>query len=531
MLFRYIFREIIPSALVGTMLATFVIFLQRSGPVFELLIRSSAQPAKVAYLFSLAFPALLPMTIPFGVLVGILIGLGRMSSDGEITAMRAAGIPSQKVILPVMTFALLAAAVAGVCAVWLTPASLSEGIRLANRLIAEQLTAEIQSSVFAEQFPNKILYVQNVKTGPVVQWQNLFIADLTPPEQRQSGMREKADGPMITVARAAIAVPDPKNNRIQLALKDGVTHEVDKDGKGYDTEYQSADQVLPANPPDAQSAKDFTAMPTRELPWHSRHSPKWLEARIELHRRLAFPFGCIALALVGIPLGVSACKAGKSGGYVTAVFLAFFCYWLSFMALIALARTQKISVGLAAWTPNAVFGICGIILLARLERPGDRDLLGAVRTWVTGAGQRVGKKLATPTQNSRGRRFALLPQLVDTYVLTQFGFYFVLMLVSFVFMTQIFTFFDLLKDIVKNNIAMSTVVEYLFFLTPQLVYETLPMSVLVAVLVTFGVLTKHNEVTAFKASGVSVFRLTAPVLLVSTILSAGLFAFDYYYIP
>src|SRR5258708_37629555 len=105
------------------------------------------------------------------------------------------------------------------------------------------------------------------------------------------------------------------------------------------------------------------------------------------------------------------------------------------------------------------------------------------------------------------------------------------MLVSFVFLTQILPVFDLLKDIVKNNTGMSTVVEYLFFLTPQLVYETLPMSVLVAVLVTFGVLTKHNDVPAFKASGVSLYRLTAPVLLASAILSAGLFVFDYYYVP
>ena len=36
------------------------------------------------------------MTIPFGALVGILVGLGRLSTDGEITAMRAAGVPSQK---------------------------------------------------------------------------------------------------------------------------------------------------------------------------------------------------------------------------------------------------------------------------------------------------------------------------------------------------------------------------------------------------------------------------------------------------
>src|SRR5438132_529806 len=228
---RYIFREIVPSALLGTLLSSFVIFLQGSGPVFELLIRSSAKPKVVAYLFALSFPALLPMTIPFGVLVGILIGLGRMSTDGEITAMRAAGVPSQKVIAPVMTFALLATVVAGACSVWLTPAAIREGIRLANKLIAEQLTAEIQPRVFAEQFPNKILYVENVKTGPVVQWQNLFIADLTPPDERQAGMRGKADGPLITVAREAIAVPDAKNNRIQLSLRDAVTHEVDIEGK------------------------------------------------------------------------------------------------------------------------------------------------------------------------------------------------------------------------------------------------------------------------------------------------------------
>ncbi|HTM51586.1 MAG TPA: LptF/LptG family permease, partial [Bryobacteraceae bacterium] len=532
MLGRYIFREIIPSALLGTLLSTFVIFLQKSGPVFELLIRSSAKPKMVAYLFVMAFPPLLPMTIPFGVLVGILIGLGRMSSDGEITAMRAAGIPSRKVILPVMTFAGLAAMIAAVCSVWLTPAALTEGIRVANRLIAEQLTAEIQSSVFAEQFPNKILYVQNVKTGPVVQWQNLFIADLTPPEQRQTGMREKADGPLITVAREAIAVPDPKNNRIQLALRDAIMHEVDKEGKGYDTEFQRGDQALPANPPDEQSAKDFTAMPTVDLPWHARHSPKWLDARIELHRRLAFPLGCLALALVGIPLGVSSRKAGKSGGYVTAVFLAFFCYWLSFITLINLAKQQKIPVALAAWSPNILFAISGIILLARLERPGDRDLLGAVQAWFMGIVRRFQQErpvAAAPAR--RAWRFPLVPQLVDTYVLKQFLFYLVLMLASFVFMTQIFTFFDLLGDIVKNKIPMVMVVEYLFFLTPQLVYETLPMSVLVAVLVTFGVLTKHNEVTAFKASGVSLYRLTAPVLLASVVLSAGLFAFDYYYVP
>src|SRR5579859_7032123 len=119
-LFRYTFREILSSTLLGTLLSTFVIFLQQSGKLFQLLVTSSAKPKVVAYVFALALPPVLIYTIPFGVLVGILIGLGRMSSDGEITAMRAAGLPSQRVIAPVMTFALLATIVAGAASTWWT---------------------------------------------------------------------------------------------------------------------------------------------------------------------------------------------------------------------------------------------------------------------------------------------------------------------------------------------------------------------------------------------------------------------------
>ena len=52
---------------------------------------------------------------------------------------------------------------------------------------------------------------------------------------------------------------------------------------------------------------------------------------------------------------------------------------------------------------------------------------------------------------------------------------------------------------------------YLFFLTPQEVYDMAPISVLVAVLLTLGVMSKQNEITAFKACGVSLYRLALPV--------------------
>jgi LPS export ABC transporter permease LptG len=98
-------------------------------------------------------------------------------------------------------------------------------------------------------------------------------------------------------------------------------------------------------------------------------------------------------------------------------------------------------------------------------------------------------------------------------------------------MFHVFTFFELLSDVIKNHIPMSKVFTYLFFLSPRVIYSSTPVSVLTSVLVVFGVLTKNNEVTAFKACGVSMYRLTVPILAGGLLLSGGLFAFDHYWVP
>ena len=110
---RYVFREILTSALLGTLLATFVVFLQQADKLIEVLVATNPGPKTILTLFALAVPPVLPLTIPFGVLVGILIGLGRMASDGEVIAMRAAGVSSRKVIAPVLLFAAIGTAAGG----------------------------------------------------------------------------------------------------------------------------------------------------------------------------------------------------------------------------------------------------------------------------------------------------------------------------------------------------------------------------------------------------------------------------------
>lgn len=527
---RTVIGEIATRALLGTALFTFVLFLQRASKLFEQLVRGSADPQTVAYIFSLLLPYVLTFTIPVGVLVGTLIALSRMSSDSEITALRASGVSSRRLLVPVLTFAALGTVLTAAASLWLTPYSWRQFFKVLNQIAAAELTAEIQPRVFEEQFPNRILYVGDVVPGPVVRWRNVFLADVTPLESRSNnGAGESGDAPSITIASEAIAVPDLARNQIQLSLVDGSTHVVGKDfTQYYNTTFPSGQQALPASRRGELGPRvPYIAMDTGPL-W--REAAKSVEARIELHQRLVLPPACLLLALIAVPLGVSSRKGGKSGAFVLTVLIAFL-YYMGLITLIGLAKQGSLPAGAALWTPNAILLVLGLLFVGRLERPGDRDALGSIRLAVQGWISSVRGNLAAGPSAGFSRKFPLGPQIIDNYILSSFLFYFALLLSSFVLMTHVYTFFELLGDVLRNKIPMMKVATYLFFLTPKLIYDSTPVSVLVAVLVTFGILTKNNEVIALKACGVSLYRMAIPVLAAACALSGFLFLFDFYIIP
>src|ERR1700683_2108557 len=167
LLSRIIFRDIFVSSVLGTGLFTFVLFLanSRTRSLFELVARATGSGSSIAYLFALVLPQGMPLTIPLGVLVGTLITLSRMSTDGEITAMRAAGVPGRRVVPPIFAFGILAMWGAAAASLWLTPWSIREFYKVENQVIAHELTADTQPRVFEEQFPNTILYVSDITSG------------------------------------------------------------------------------------------------------------------------------------------------------------------------------------------------------------------------------------------------------------------------------------------------------------------------------------------------------------------------------
>ncbi len=536
---RAVFRELFTSAALGTLLFVFVLFLRTIERLSVLLVRISAPPAVIGKLLLYALPATLPFALPLGVLVGILVGLSRMSADSEIIALRAAGVSSLSVVRPVLLFSFFALVVTALASLWLTPLSLHLESKVARNFAAAQLTGEIESRIFNENFPNLVLYVGDVSTvGKQVIWHRVFIADTTPiAELRQQG-KERGEGPRVIVAEEATPHADAAHNRIILDMRGVRTTERDKEGKVINTAAPTQVEALTAQrQEELQLNKTFQELDTAPLykrvyRSHNLSHTDYVDAAIELHQRFALPLACILLGLIGVPLGISARKGGKSGAFVLTVVIAF-VYYLSFITLIGLARKGSLPVPVAVWTPDVVFAIVSVFLLSRLEKPGDTDLyrwIGGLFGQLVSYFSRKSPKQTTSTP-VRSRRFTFRPLLIDGYILNTFLFYFFILIFSLVVLIEVFTFFELLGDMVKNDIPMSTMLDYLLHLAPKLIYDITPIGTLVASLICFGILTKYNEVTAFKAGGVSVHRLAAPVLLMSLAVSGLLFAFDHYYIP
>jgi LPS export ABC transporter permease LptF/LPS export ABC transporter permease LptG len=523
---RTLFGEITVAAVLGCVLFTAVLFLFRSRQLFQVVVQYPGPAEIVGKLFALVLPQALPYTIPLGVLVGTLLALSRMAADGEITAMRAAGVPGWRVVPAVLALAVLGALAAGAATLWLTPWSVREGYRLRNVLMEGQLNADIQPRYFEERFPNTVLYVRDIQPGPTTLWKQIFLADLTP-------TAERGDIPAITLASEAIAQPDLPRNRIQLSLRNGSKYEASKDVQKYQIQsFPEGDQALEAQrPPEVRPSRpaiEMDTLPLIKAAYGEGADPAMrLQHRLELHQRLALPFACIVLALAGVPLGLGSRRRGKSSAVVLTVAVAFL-YWVGLIAMISLAQQGALPVEAALWAPNAAFLLLGLVLLARLERPGSQDYLDVLASWFRKP------NFAAPgarLPRLELRRLPLLLQVVDAYMTSRFLFYFVLWLASFILLLDVFTFFEVLSDTIKNDIPLATVLRYLFFLTPRWIYELTPVSVLVSVLVVLGVLSRDNEVTAFKACGVSVFRLSAPLLGASLVLSGALFAFNHYIVP
>lgn len=526
---RYILKEVLSHGLIGAAVFTFVIFMRDVTRILELVVRNSAPVPSVAQLFFLTLPTAFSVTIPMGVLVGVLIGLSRMAADSEVTAMRASGVSVRTFLKIVAIFGIAAWLLATLNTTVIAPRSVAALAELEKNLVSSQLSFEVQPRVFYEDFKNLVLYVEDVTTvsGAAV-WKNVFLADISTP-----------GAPKITIARQAV-VSSGGPNTIRLHLVNGETHESSsrsQDEYNISTFAETDTAIsLPPVPKPTQDLVPLAQQSTRGLLAQSRapNKDKALPYWIEFNRRFALPAACLVLVMIGIPLGLASRKGGKGAGFVLALVLVFIYYFL-YIAGLSMAKGGRVAPVVGVWMGNTVFALVGAFLLWRTDKlPIELGLGQAIssrfKNWrqARAQGREMERANGKRRQRVSSRRF---PLILDDYVLRNFTGYLFLMLASLLVLFLIFTYFELLSDIMRKKIPLLTQLEYLINYTPSVLYLITPLAVLLTVLVMFGIMQKSNEITAMKASGVSIYRTVVPILFISLALAGGLFLLDQWYLP
>ena len=107
-----------------------------------------------------------------------------------------------------------------------------------------------------------------------------------------------------------------------------------------------------------------------------------------------------------------------------------------------------------------------------------------------------------------------------------------LSLSSLILIYVVVLFFQKMNVFSKNNAPFHLIFVYLLYKIPEVTIEwTLPYAILLATLLTLGTFSRHSEITAMKAGGVSLYRITFPLVFIALMISFISFLGNEYLVP
>jgi LPS export ABC transporter permease LptG/LPS export ABC transporter permease LptF len=492
---------------------------------------------------SALIPGILIFTLPISLLLGILVGQGRLSGDSEMIALRANGVSRLQILRPMIALALVVAAVM----LYLTFSVLPGAVRNLKDLKANQallfqgLHTQIKPRVFEESVPNKVIYVEDIDRAANT-WRNIFIVDLS---------EEKDDLRILTAASGSLR-QGARSEMPELELEYGSMHQIHA-GENKKQQFQqnytfNAFQEMTLGIEVSDQKEPEEARPRQpsvsELTWTEliKFQPRESEYRVwlaEVHKRLSYPAACLVFALLGVAFSISNVRTGRSFGLFLGLAITVFYYLLALAGEHA-AVSGKLPVWLGVWLANSVLTIVAVVVIVVQRKPGTdalsllsktRHLLRRKRQAANEPAQFRDGLSAQVERSRRGRLVELMPQLIDRLVVSDLLRFFGFVLMGFSTLFIIITLFQLLDQISKNNIDWVVVANYLLFLMPMVLNYMTPIAALVAVMITFGLMEKTSQVVALKASGQSLYRLSAPAVIAAIVMSGVVFLNQDYLLP
>lgn len=537
---RYILKEIIPPFFLGLLIYSFVLLMNQLLQLPTLFIAKGATLAVTLKLLVYLIPAILAFTIPMSVLMGILAGLSRLSSDSEITAFKTLGISPRRMLRPLLVFAFVGWALTSVLTLYLAPYFNFKWVQTLTESVLDKVQLRINPREFFEDIPNTVIFIQDITEQK--NWQNILVYFTDAPDKPRLVLARKgrlnfypqarrATLELYDVLQHANAASDPEDYSVsstayteqeidienlyasfssekrvrekniqELALG---LQAVRKNLAGLEKERDEIRQKGIAKD-DLRSVKNQFALIQAE---GDRRSHK-----VEIHKKFALPFVCWIFVFLGLPLGVSTKKGGRTSGFTLSLVIILI-YYICITAGEKFALEGRISPFLGMWGGNILLGALSFVFFLRYAKESPLLSLFGRRAAVQGMTSRKKQKW-----DWKWPRLSLpFPNILDRYIIRKYLAIAGLVFLSLISISVIITFFERLGNLYEHHKPMGMLLSYIRFRLPEFMQFSLPVTALTASLLTLGLFTKFNEVTAMKACGISIYRTVLPVVLLAVL--------------
>ncbi len=355
----YVFRELLGPFLISVLTFSMFMLMGRALKLSDLLVNRGMGFFDVLQLITYIYIPFLGYIIPMALLLTILLGLGRLSSDNEIVAMKSSGISLFQLVLPVSLFSLIALFITTFLTLYANPWGFKSLKNFAVKALQSLSEVGIQEKVFYDEFKGMLIYVDKSEgQGGVME--GIFIAD-------------KSDQTISTtiVAKKGYITSVPESLSINLRLLDGSIHRVGKVVESYQMGSFNTYDININLDASSLSELDYSEMTLSELlatiKSLSPDNPEVNEIKVEFHKKFSIPFACIVFGLIAIPLGIRKVRGGKSYGLIISL-LVCLVYYLLLLTGESLGKNGTLPPLLSMWLPNIIMALLGMYLFFHAAR-------------------------------------------------------------------------------------------------------------------------------------------------------------------
>lgn len=362
---RAVSRELIVNVLFSIFVLSLVLVVGNIlRKLLPLLVNHDVPVEYLVTFIAYILPFSLIFTIPWGLLTAILLVFGRLSADNELIALRSNGVSITRLCVSLAVIAVVCTSICLWLNVSVAPAAQEKLRSTIYDLATRNPMALFDTDQVIDQFPGRKIYVGKKEGNKL---DNIIVFE----------MNDDSLPMRVTYARTGMLEADLPNKRILMHL--------------YYARYQQRDENSPL---DLTKLRDGINMAEGTLPisleelyekekkrpsrsalsieqlleqLKSESSRERSASRTEINKRFSFPFSCLAFALIGVPLGVTAHRRETSIGFAMGLIVAV-AYFLFVILGDTLRSNPKVHPELLVWLPNIIFLVLGFGLFKKLAR-------------------------------------------------------------------------------------------------------------------------------------------------------------------